>query len=127
MTGIATSSVRVVMVVVSMFSVGRESMSGVFVLAVVVNATDENPGNGGGVSAVGVSDRLDCVRSVEVSSGEVGSCLRALQRQGFVKQEGVRFVATTDGCERVEGLVRDVGRVAGENGSSGEERPLLVE
>lgn len=116
---------------VSMFSVGRESMSGVFVLAVVVNATDENHGaagdGSGGVSAECVSYRLDNLRSVEVSSGEVGSCLRALQRQGLVRQRGVRFVATTEGCERVEGLVRDVSRVAGGSGSERGERALLVE
>jgi orotidine-5'-phosphate decarboxylase len=112
-------------VVMVVFSVGRESLSGVFVLAVVVNATNENTDDGGGVSAEDVSDQLVGVSSVEVSCGEVGVVLRALERQGLVRQDGMCFVASEEGCKRVEMLVDDVGRVAGGNGC--EDRALLVE
>lgn len=105
-----------------MFSVGRESMSGVFVLAVVVNSGQD------GVSASVVCERLDAkVSSVELLHQEVGDVLRALERQGLVEQDGVLFVATQQGCERVEAVVGDVLRVSdGERAGDGASRDMGV-
>jgi len=89
------------------FSVGRESFAGWFVLAVVAGAE-------GGVSASEVREQLERVGVVDVRGDEVGEALRALDRQGLVSQDGVRFCATAAGSERVRRVVDDVQGVAPE-------------
>lgn len=89
-----------------MFSVSSDSLPGVFMLAIVANSGQD------GVSASVVRAELEeGVSSVVVRDQTVGDVLRALERQGFVEQRGVRFVATESGCERVETVVGDMLRV----------------
>jgi len=90
------------------FSVGRESFAGWFVLAVVAGAE-------GGVSASEVREQLERVGVVDVRGDEVGEALRALDRQGLVStRDGVRFCVTDAGSERVRRVVDDVQGVAPE-------------
>jgi len=96
-----------------MFSVGRDSLSGVLVLAVVVNGGQD------GVSAQTVSSRLDEMSCVSVRESEVGDVLRALERQEFVVCECVRFCATERGCERVQEVTTAL--MSFEDGKDGEE------
>lgn len=91
----------------------RDSLAGVVVLAVVVNGGQD------GVSAQAVSSRLDELSCVSLRENEVGDVLRALERQGFVVREGVRFRATESGCERVR-AVTEVFESFREVGTGGE-------
>jgi len=106
-----------------MFSVGRDSLSGVVVLAMVVNGGQD------GVSAQTVSSRLDELSCVSLRENEVGDVLRALERQEFVVRDGIRFRATESGCERVRKVMREIGIVTDAGVESGDEsasRELLV-
>lgn len=103
-----------------MFSVGRESMSGVFVLAVVVNSGQD------GVSASRICEQVESsVSSVSLLDEEVGDVLRALERQGLVEQRGVGFVATEKGRERVEVIREDVLRVSDRERAEGDVRGVV--
>lgn len=96
------------------FSVSRDSLSGVLVLAVVA-------GEDGGMRAVTVRERVSEWSCVSMQDGEVTDVLLSLSRQGFLEQCGVRFAATEKGCRRVQSVFEAVEcvRGAGLAGSGG--------
>lgn len=96
-----------------MFSVGSDSLLGVCVLVLVVNSGQDE------VSAAAVQERLDELEAVSVRKGETGEILRALERQGFVEQSGVRFCATEMGEQRVEEVLRGFDSLREESLSEG--------
>lgn len=89
-----------------MFSVGGDSLSSVCILALVVSSGQS------GVSASVVREEMRGLSSVVVRDQVVGNILRALERQGFIEQTGVGFVATKSGCERVDDVMEDMLRVS---------------
>ena len=82
------------------FSVGRDSLAGVLVLAVVVDSGQD------GVVASTIRDRVGNLGVVLVEAEEVSEILRALERQGFVSRTDVRFCATEKGRERTHAVLR---------------------